>query len=191
MKDFGPTQDLAQRTKLFALDIIRLSTQLPKTPETRVLVQQIVKSGTSVAANYRAVCRARSRAEFIAKLGTVVEEADENMFWLELLIESGIAQENRTKVLLQEAKELLGIFSAFSRLRKNLIHASDMAGMFREVPTPGMTSGCSKRLSSKAATSEGARRTLRYVEPMSDVRTPLADFFSILLGERQSRGDIQ
>jgi four helix bundle protein len=65
-----------------------------------------------VGANYRAVCRARSRAEFVAKLGTVVEEADETVFWLELLIESGISQENRTMVLLGEAKELLIIFSA-------------------------------------------------------------------------------
>lgn len=104
MKDFGPTQDLAQRAKTFALNIIRLSTQLPKTPEARVLGQQIVRSGTSVAANYRAVCRARSRAEFMAKLGTVVEEADETVFWLELLIESGISQENRTRVLLTRSQ---------------------------------------------------------------------------------------
>jgi four helix bundle protein len=125
MKDFGPTQDLAQRAKVFALDIIRLSAQLPKTSESRVLRQQIIRSGTSVAANYRAVCRARSRAEFIAKLGTVVEEADETMFWLELLIESGIAQENKTKVLLQEAKELLAIFSASRRTAKSGKHSTD------------------------------------------------------------------
>lgn len=125
MKDFGPTQDLAKRAKTFALDIIRLSTQLPKTLEARVLVQQIVKSGTSVAANYRAVCRARSRAEFIAKLGTVVEETDETVFWLELLIESGIAQENRTIVLLREAKELLAIFSASRRTAKSGRYSTD------------------------------------------------------------------
>jgi four helix bundle protein len=89
MKDFGPTQDLAKRAKAFALNIIRLSIQLPKTSEARVLGQQVVKFGTSVAANYRAVCRARSRAEFIAKLGTVVEEADETVFWLELLALQG------------------------------------------------------------------------------------------------------
>jgi len=125
MKDFGPTQDLVQRAKAFALDIIRLSTQLPKTSEARVLGRQIVRSGTSVAANYRAVCRARSRAEFIAKLGTVVEEADETVFWLELLIESGITQENRTVVLLQEAKELLAIFSASRRTAKSGRHSID------------------------------------------------------------------
>lgn len=125
MKDFGPTQDLVQRAKVFALDIIRLSTHLPKTSEARVLGRQIVRSGTSVAANYRAVCRARSRAEFIAKLGTVVEEADETVFWLELLIESGIAQESKTKVLLQEAKELLAIFSASRRTAKSGKHSTD------------------------------------------------------------------
>ncbi len=125
MKDFGPTQDLVQRAKAFALDIIRLSTQLPKTSEACVLGRKIIRSGTSVAANYRAVCRARSRAEFIAKLGTVVEEADETMFWLELLIESGIAQENKTKVLLQESKELLAIFSASRRTAKSGRRSTD------------------------------------------------------------------
>jgi len=119
MKDFGPTQDLVQRAKTFALDIIRLSTQLPKTSEARVLGRQIIRSGTSVAANYRAACLARSRAEFIAKIGTVVEEADETVFWLELLIESGISQEDSTVGLLREAKELLAIFSASRRTAKS------------------------------------------------------------------------
>lgn len=125
MKDFGPTQDLVKRTKAFALDIINLSTQLPKTLETRVRARQIVRSGTSVAANYRAVCRARSRAEFIAKLGTVVEEADETVFWLELRIESGISQEDRTVSLLREAKEPLSIFSASRRTAKSGRHSTD------------------------------------------------------------------
>jgi four helix bundle protein len=91
MKDFGPTQDLVKRSKELVLTILKLSAGLPKTSEARVLGRQIVRSGTSVAANYRAVCRARSHAEFIAKVGTVVEEADETVFWLELLIESGIS----------------------------------------------------------------------------------------------------
>ena len=103
MKDFGPTQDLAKRTKDFALNIIRQSGGLPKTPEARVLGHQMVRVVTSVAAKYRAGRRARSRVEFIAKLGTVVEETDETVFWLELLTESGIASENRIIDLLQEA----------------------------------------------------------------------------------------
>ncbi|MGE0471580.1 MAG: four helix bundle protein [Nitrospira sp.] len=89
-----------------------------------MLGQQIVRSGTSVAANYRAVCRARSRAEFIAKFGTVVEKADETMFWLELIIESGLAQGNKTTVLLQEAK-LLAIFSASRRTAKSGRRSTD------------------------------------------------------------------
>jgi four helix bundle protein len=125
VKDFGPTQDLAQRAKAFALGIIRLSAQLPKTPESRVITQQIVRSGTSVGANYRAVCRARSRAEFVAKLGTVVEEADETVFWLELLMESGISQDNRTRALLGETKELLAIFSASRRTAKSGRYSTD------------------------------------------------------------------
>jgi four helix bundle protein len=103
VKDFGPTQDLAKRTKYSVLNIIRQSGGLPKTPEACVLGHQMVRAGTSLAANYRAGCRARSRAEFIAKLGTVVEETDETVFWLELLTESGIASENRIIDLLQEA----------------------------------------------------------------------------------------
>jgi four helix bundle protein len=102
----------------------KLSGGLPKTSEARARGQQIVRSGTSVAANYRAVCRARPRAEFITKLGTVVEEADETMFWLELLIKSGLAQENKTKVLLQEAK-LLAIFSASRRTAKSGRRSTD------------------------------------------------------------------
>lgn len=94
-------------------------------PEARVLGKQILRSGTSVAANYRAVRRAHSRAEFIAMLGTVVEEADEIMFWLELLIESGISQKNRTIVLLREAKELLATFSASRRTAKSGRHSTD------------------------------------------------------------------
>ena len=125
MKDFGPTQDLAKRSKEFALAILKLSAGLPKTSEARVLGRQIVRSGTSVAANYRAVCRARSRAECIAKLGTVVEEADETVLWLELLLESGISQENGTVALLQEAKELLAIFSASRRTAKSGKYSTD------------------------------------------------------------------
>ncbi|MBH0202313.1 MAG: four helix bundle protein [Nitrospira sp.] len=105
--------------------MLKLSVGLPKTSEARVLGQQIVRSGTSVAANYRAVCRARSRAEFIAKLGTVVEEADETVFWLELLIESGLAQGDRIIALLKEAKELLAIFSASRRTAKSGKHSTD------------------------------------------------------------------
>ncbi len=80
---------------------------------------QLLRSGTSVAANYRAACRARSKAEFISKMGTVVEEADENVFWLELLIETGTMKRDRMEVLLSEANELLAIFAASHRTARS------------------------------------------------------------------------
>ncbi len=118
MKNFDPTEDLKARTKRFAIRIVKFTGTLPKTTEGRVLGTQILRSGTSLAANYRAVCRARSRAEFIAKLGTVVEEADETVFWLELLVEAEILERDRMDGLLSEAGELLAIFSASRRTAK-------------------------------------------------------------------------
>jgi len=82
-------EQLRDRTKEFALRIVRLFRSLPRSPEAQVMGRQLLRSGTSVGANYRAACRSRSKAEFVAKLGTVVEEADESAFWLELLIETG------------------------------------------------------------------------------------------------------
>ena len=105
-------KDLQARTKTFALRIIRMFRSLPKTEEARILGRQLLRSGTSVAANYRAVCRARSKPEFTAKLGVVVEEADETVFWLELLVESGVVSEERLRGLMKEANELLAIFAA-------------------------------------------------------------------------------
>lgn len=83
-------EQLRERTKQFAIRVVRLFRSLPKTEEAKIIGKQALRSGTSVAANYRAVCRARSKAEFIARLGVVVEEADETFFWLELLVETGI-----------------------------------------------------------------------------------------------------
>ena len=111
---------LKERTKQFAIRIVRLFRSLPKTEEARISGRQVLRSGTSVAANYRAVCRARSKAEFVAKIGTVVEEADETVFWLELLIETGTISRSRTDGLLKEANELLAVFAASQRTaRKN------------------------------------------------------------------------
>lgn len=105
-------EQLRKRTKEFALRIVRLFRELPKRDEARMIGKQVFRSGTSVAANYRAVCRARSKAEFIAKMGIVEEEIDETVFWLELLVETGIIAEGQVKSLLKEAKELLAIFAA-------------------------------------------------------------------------------
>jgi len=103
-------RDLKARTKKFALRILRLYRALPAKEEARILGRQVLRSGTSVGANYRAACRARSRAEFIAKLGIVLEEADETVFWLELLLEGGIVNHEKLGALLQEAQELTSIF---------------------------------------------------------------------------------
>jgi len=103
---------LKQRTKAFALRIIRLVRSVPKTEEGRVIGQQLLRSGTSIAANYRAACRARSRAEFLSKISTVVEEADETVFWLELLADAGIVASSRLRDLKSEAEELVAIFNA-------------------------------------------------------------------------------
>lgn len=104
-------QDLKGRTKAFALSVIRLLQSIGTRPEHRVISQQLLRSGTSVAANYRAACRARSRAEFISKMGIVVEEADESCFWLELLRDANLASAEIHAVL-REANELTAIFTA-------------------------------------------------------------------------------
>lgn len=102
-------EDLKQRTKEFSLRIIKLVEALPKSRTSEVLGRQLLRSGTSVGANYRAACRARSTADFISKMGIVEEEADESLFWMELLIESGIVKIEKLESLMKEADELLAI----------------------------------------------------------------------------------
>src|SRR5436309_12768138 len=111
-------QVLKTRTKQFALRVLKVFRAVPKSEEGRVVGRQLLRSGTSVGANYRAVCRARSKKEFISKLNIVVEEADETMFWLELLIEGGILALRRLEKLIAEANELLAIFAASMRTAK-------------------------------------------------------------------------
>ena len=101
--------DLKRRTKAFALRILKLVDALPKTTAGRAFASQIVRSGTSVAANYRAACRARSTADFIAKMGIVEEEADETLFWLELLEESELVTAAKLTAIKEEANELIAI----------------------------------------------------------------------------------
>jgi four helix bundle protein len=105
-------EQLRQRTKQFAIRIVRLFRALPRSAEAQVVGKQLLRCGTSVGANYRAVCRSRSKAEFIARMGVVAEEADESVFWIELLIETQAVPEVRVSELLKEAKELTAIFSA-------------------------------------------------------------------------------
>lgn len=105
-------EELRERTKAYALRIMKLVGALPNTIVGRAIGNQLVRSGTSVGANYRAACRARSKNEFIAKLGTVVEEADESAFWLELIIAGNLLKEELISALLQETNELLAIMIA-------------------------------------------------------------------------------
>ena len=103
---------LKDRTKMFALRVIKMSDVLPRTRAANVITNQILRSATSMAANYRAVGRARSKAEFVAKLGVVLEEADETVFWLEMLRDSGIVPAEKMRDMLDEAQQLMLIFSA-------------------------------------------------------------------------------
>ncbi len=109
---------LRERSKQFALRVLKLCNSLPKTDAGRTINRQLLRSGTSVAANYRAVGRARSRAEFISKMGIVIEEADETVFWLELLVNSGIMTKPRLDNLIAEANELVAIFVASQKTAK-------------------------------------------------------------------------
>ena len=112
------SEQLRERTKAFALRIIRLFRYLPRTNEAQIIGKQLLRSGTSIGANYRSACRARSRAEFVAKLGIVVEEADETIYWLDLLMDSGTVKKERLANLLTEARQLTAIFTAATRTIK-------------------------------------------------------------------------
>jgi len=107
------------RSKAFALRTIRLVEALPKKPSADVIGRQLLRSATSVAANYRAAQRARSKAEFISKISIVVEEADETVFWLELLGEANLIQQSRLIEVQKEANELLAIFAASQRTARH------------------------------------------------------------------------
>jgi four helix bundle protein len=102
-------ENLKERTKRFALRIIEFVERLPKTNTTRVVGGQLLKSGTSVGANYRASCRARSTADFIAKMGIVEEETDECLYWMELLLAAGLVTFEEASPLMNEANQLLSI----------------------------------------------------------------------------------
>ena len=112
-------EELRNRSKQFAIDVVKLVQSLPKTDTARILGRQLLRSATSVAANYRAVGRSRSRAEFISKIGTVVEEADETVFWLEMLVDTEVVNRSNVEALVVEANELLAIFAASQRTAKS------------------------------------------------------------------------
>ncbi len=107
--------ELKDRTKRFALRIMKLVDALPKTLVGRTIGQQLIRSGTSVGANYRSACRGRSKAEFNSKIGIVLEEADESAFWLELIIEGNLMKKDAVIELLNEAIELTAIFTSCAK----------------------------------------------------------------------------
>jgi four helix bundle protein len=116
-----PATDLKDRTKHFALRVVKVVRSLPPGMEGRIIGDQLLRSGTSVAANYRAVCRARSRPEFLSKLAIVIEEADETAFWLEFLVDAGLV---KMKHLLSEANQLVAIFNASRVTAKKASHST-------------------------------------------------------------------
>ncbi len=105
-------EELKIRTKEFAKKVISLCRQLPGNREARLIGGQLFRSGTSVGANYRAACRAQSKADFTSKLGISLEEADEALYWLEILLETNIVQANLLSGIMAEANELVAIFVA-------------------------------------------------------------------------------
>ena len=105
-------EQMKGRTQRFALRAIRLAEALPKGRTSEVIARQLVRSGTSVGANYRAACRAKSQADFVSKMHIVEEETDESIYWMELLIETKLVNKDRLRPLLKEANELLGIVVA-------------------------------------------------------------------------------
>jgi four helix bundle protein len=112
-------KELKLRTKQFALRIIKLVESLPQDQVGRVLGNQLLRAGTSVGANYRAACRSKSSADFISKMGTVEEEADESGYWMELLLDSGRIKPTKISALMQEAEELTAIaVSSINTARK-------------------------------------------------------------------------
>lgn len=106
------SSELKKRTQQFALRIFRLDEALPKSYAGRAIAMQLIRSGSSIGANYRAACRGRSKAEFRAKLGVVIEEADESVYWLELIIEGDLLEKQKVEPLLNEANELTAIMVA-------------------------------------------------------------------------------
>jgi four helix bundle protein len=110
--------ELKRRTKRFALEIIKVVDELPNTIAGRTIGNQIIRSGTSVASNYRSACRARSNADFVSKITVVEEESDETLFWLEMIVESKLLPLERVLALLKEADELTAIFTSSGKTAK-------------------------------------------------------------------------
>lgn len=112
-------EEMKKRTKMFALRVIRLVDQLPRSTSGYVIGKQLLRSATPVGANYRAACRGRSKAEFIAKLGIVEEEADECGYWMELIVEASLMKQSEVAELMKEANEITAIVVASLKTAKS------------------------------------------------------------------------
>src|SRR5690349_1128396 len=112
-------EEMKVRTKAYANRVVKLCAALPGNWLTRVLGAQLLRSGTSVGANYRAVCRAKSRADFLNKLRIVEEECDESLFWMELLVDNGLVKASRLKALIQEGNEIIAIIVASAKTARS------------------------------------------------------------------------
>jgi four helix bundle protein len=114
------SEEMKARTRALALRIIRLAESLPNTPTANVIRNQMLRCGPSVGANYRAACRAKSRPDFVSKMGTVEEEADETIYWMELLIDADIVKRSRIAELLDEADQILSIVISSIKTAKGI-----------------------------------------------------------------------
>jgi four helix bundle protein len=118
-----PKKDLPERTMQFGIRVIRLVDSLPKKKSATVIGNQLLRSATSVGANYHAACRGRSRADFVAKLAIAIEEADESLYWLKMLLEAGLVPKSSIFNLIDEANQLVAILTASSKTTKANTHA--------------------------------------------------------------------
>ena len=125
--------ELLNRTKKFALRVMTLVTAVPQSIKGRAIAAHLIRSGTSVAANYRAACRGRSKAEFLAKLGTVEEEADETAFWMELIMEDGLLPAAKVHPLWCEANELVAIMVASRKTTASALRKSQIKNQKSEI----------------------------------------------------------
>ena len=114
------SEEMKARTRSFALRIIRLAESLPNTSTARVIRHQLIRCGTSVGANYRAACRAKSKPDFVSKMGIVEEEADESIYWMELLVDAEIVKRSRVAQLLDEANQILSIVISSIKTAKGI-----------------------------------------------------------------------
>jgi four helix bundle protein len=112
-------EELKARTKSFALRVMKMTDALPRSPKAKVIANQVLRSATAVASGYRAACRARSTADWVDKIGRVLEEADETLLWLELTEDGGLLPVARVAALKKEAGELTAIFAAIHKSSKS------------------------------------------------------------------------